>query len=201
MWKSLPKLILASASPRRTALLQQIGIPHIVLAPDFFEQRNPNEEAAAYTLRNAKGKAEAVFQATSEQGLRLILAADTIVVFQGEVLEKPLDRDDARRMLSQLSGCQHEVISALHLILADQNVTAVASDTVRTRVQFRTLRADEIEAYIDLGEPMDKAGSYGAQGVGAAFVEAVHGSYSNVVGLPLAELVGLLEGTLNFKMF
>ncbi|GIX47921.1 MAG: Maf-like protein [Candidatus Tectimicrobiota bacterium] len=183
-----PALILASASPRRQALLRQLHVPFTVVAADIDEGQRPGEAPLAYALRVAQDKARHVVQRFPHA---LVLAADTIVVLDDEVLGKPPDAEAARRMLQRLSGRQHTVITALALHREAPPLALQAA--VETRVRFRTLSAEEIEAYVASGEPLDKAGAYAIQGGAAAFVVALEGCYSNVVGLPLRRTAALLR--------
>ncbi|MGK3144476.1 Maf family protein [Pantoea sp. C2G6] len=180
-------LYLASGSPRRRELLTQLGLSFERIVTDVEEQRQPGEAAETYVRRLAHDKAQA--------GVRLatrdlpVLGADTIVVLNGEVLEKPRDADDARAMLRKLSGHTHQVMTAVALADAWQALDCV----VTTDVTFRTLTATDIDDYIATGEPMDKAGAYGIQGKGGNFVRKINGSYHAVVGLPLVETEELLN--------
>ena len=178
------KIILASESPRRKELLAELGVSFDVVPSGIDEKPWPNEAPASYALRNASDKARAVFGRTGG----VVLAADTIVVCDEHILEKPSDADHARRMLQMLSSRWHEVLTGV-CILADGRETARA---VCTRVQFKALTAAQIDAYVATGEPMDKAGAYAIQGGAAPFIERIDGSYSNVVGLPLEVLKELL---------
>ncbi len=179
-------LVLASQSPRRRELLTQLGVPHEVRPANTDESVLPGEPARDYVLRVAREKARAV------EG-DLVLAADTAVVLRGEVLGKPRDAEDARRMLAALSGTAHEVLTGVCL-RRDAGGTPLELDAVvSTAVRFAPLGAAEIAWYIGTGEPLDKAGAYAIQGAGGAFVLGVEGSVSNVVGLPLAETAELLR--------
>ena len=178
------KIILASESPRRKELLSQLGVSFDVVPSGIDEIPWPSEAPASYALRNASDKARAVFEKTGG----LVLSADTIVVCDEHILEKPADGEHARRMLRMLSGRWHEVLTGV-CILADGRESA---RVVRTRVQFKPLTDQQIDAYVATGEPMDKAGAYAIQGGAAGFIEQVEGSYSNVVGLPLEVLRELL---------
>ncbi|WP_035339400.1 MULTISPECIES: Maf family protein [Dickeya] len=180
-------LYLASASPRRRELLALLDLSFEILRTEVVEQRQPGETPEQYVSRLAQEKAQAGV-AVAPQDLP-VLGADTIVVLNGQVLEKPRDDDDAVRILRALSGQQHQVMTAL--ALADRQHCLV--QRVVTGVQFRALSDDEIRRYIASGEPMDKAGAYGIQGKGGAFVKAIFGSYHAVVGLPLVELIELLS--------
>jgi len=179
-------LILASASPRRRELLASAGFQFEVVVPVIDETPLPGEPPRATVLRLAREKASDV--AAKHPG-HLVLAADTTVVLDGRMMEKPRDGDEARHMLLSLSGRTHEVLTAFALW---QN-NSLHSDVCTTRVTFRSLSQDEIETYVATGEPMDKAGAYGIQSGAAHMVRAIHGSYTNVVGLPLAEIVEFLH--------
>lgn len=180
-------LILASASPRRRALLEQIGLSFRVQPVDVDETPGETEAADLYVLRMAREKALAC-QRLSRYAEALILGADTSVVRDGEIMGKPRDREDARAMLQSLSGRGHEVMTGIALA----GPRAVRERVVTTRVGFRRLGDREIEAYLDSGEPFDKAGGYGIQGLGGIFVDSLKGSYSAVVGLPLDATADLL---------
>jgi septum formation protein len=177
-----PILTLASASPRRRELLAMLGIPCEVRPSHIAEVRVPGESPRAYTERLAREKALGV------PG-RLVLGADTTVLLDDHLLEKPTDAADALRMLRTLQGRTHQVISALALV-AD-GVVRQATDI--TSVTFRPCNDDWLRAYIETGEPMDKAGAYGIQGYGAALVERIEGDYFGVMGLPLRLMLRLLE--------
>lgn len=180
-------LILASASPRRRELLEQIGLRFTVQPVDVDETPRDGEAPDLYVLRMAREKALAC-QRSSGNTHALVLGADTSVVFAGAIMGKPRDRDEARAMLQRLSGHEHEVMTGVALA----GPTAVRERVVTTRVGFRRLMDDEIEAYLDSGEPNDKAGGYGIQGLGGIFVTSLMGSYSAVVGLPLDATAELL---------
>jgi septum formation protein len=177
-----PELVLASRSPRRAELLEAAGIPFTMAPADIDETPAPGEVPLEYVRRMAREKAAAVPGA-------LVLAADTIVLVDGEIMGKPSDRVEAVRMLEALSGREHEVITAVCLRRSEE--TTVACET--TRVQFAPMTAAEISEYVDSGEPMDKAGAYGIQGLASRYAERVEGSYSNVVGLPVALVYRLLR--------
>jgi septum formation protein len=181
-----PRIILASASPRRGELLQQIGLAFRQQHADIDETPRSGETAADFVQRMALEKARAV-HATDTSGLP-VLGADTEVVLDGQPLGKPADAEAARGMLQRLSGRAHEVLSAVALL--DGRETVVLS---RSRVWFKQLEAGEIDAYWASGEPRDKAGGYGIQGLGAVFIERLEGSYSGVMGLPLFETARLLH--------
>lgn len=182
------RLYLASTSPRRREILRAAGIRFTLLrpAPDPPAPRT-SRAPAALAIRHARLKALSALR----PGLSgLVIGVDTIVVLGNAVLGKPADRDEARRVLLRLSGCSHRVISGLAVHDTDNGHTRTASE--ESRVTFRRLDLDEIERYLDTGEPFDKAGAYGIQGRAAAFVSRLEGSYSNVVGLPLTKLMALL---------
>jgi septum formation protein len=184
-------LVLASTSPRRKELLQQIGANFTQLSIDINEDVKSGESAEQYVLRLAKEKAAAGFELLSvgQSANHVILAADTTVVCEGNILAKPDSLSHSKEILKQLSGREHLVMTAIGFHSRDKNLQKV----VTTKVKFRSLSDSEIEAYWHTGEPQDKAGSYGIQGLGAVFVEALEGSYSNVVGLPLCETAQLLN--------
>ena len=176
------RLILASGSPRRAELLTAAGIAFIVQAADIDETPRPGEAAPDYALRLAREKAAGVCGP-------LVLAADTIVVLDGEIMGKPVDAADAIRMLQALSGREHDVITAVSLRRDD--VELFQAET--TRVSFVPLSEAEVREYVASGEPMDKAGAYGIQGLASRYVDRIDGSYSNVVGLPMALVYRLLR--------
>jgi len=178
------KLILASASPRRAALLDAAGYVFEVRAADVDETPLPAEAGASLVARLSKLKARSVRCAADE----VVLAADTTVVCDDEVLNKPQDAADAARMLRRLAGRTHEVYTGVTLRHADAEESLV----VRTTVEFMPLSEGEIAWYVASGEPLGKAGAYGIQGLASRFVTRVDGSYPNVVGLPVAEVAKLL---------
>lgn len=180
-------LILASASPRRSELLTQLGVQFRVHPADIDESVLSGEAPVDYVERMAGEKAARVASLYSQQGVA-VLAADTTVVLDGDVLGKPVDYDDGRAMLSRLSGRAHEVTTAICLVAGGEEL----AQQVTTRVQFACLTPAQCEAYLATDEPWDKAGAYGIQGVAGAFVQRIEGSYSNVVGLPLYETWQLL---------
>lgn len=183
----MPALYLASGSPRRRELLEQIGVPHQRIAGEVDEQVLPGEAAEAYVERLARAKAQAGLR--NLQGAPgCVLGADTSVVLDGRILGKPLDRADALATLSALSGRAHEVLTAVAITDGERCLSRV----VRSRVHFRGLEKAEIEAYWETGEPQDKAGGYAIQGLAAIFVSHLEGSYSAVVGLPVGETAALL---------
>lgn len=183
----MTSLYLASGSPRRQELLTQLGVPFERIVTGIEEKRAEGESAQQYVSRLAREKAQAGV-ANVPRDLP-VLGADTIVILNGEVLEKPRDADHAARMLHKMSGQTHQVMTAV--ALADRQ--HVLDCLVVTEVTFRVLTDDDIAAYIASGEPMDKAGAYGIQGLGGCFVRKINGSYHAVVGLPLVETYELLS--------
>lgn len=175
-----PRIILASESPRRADLLRQIGV-EFELAPSQIQERpHPDEAPPEYITRIARAKVIAVAQRFDEG---LVIGADTVVVLDGDMLGKPRDKAHARRMLRQLSGRRHAVMTGVALY--DIESRREAADFQKTLVKFVRLSDSEIEWYVDTGEPRDKAGAYGIQGLGALFVAEITGNYYNVVGLPI----------------
>lgn len=206
------QLILASGSPRRRELLEGLGFVVKVIPPNIDETQREGEEAENYVKRLARDKVLAVVHRlhaslyseeeshariprttgiTTKDETRWVIGADTVVVLDGEVFEKPRDGHDAFEMLSRLSGSVHEVITGFCLFDIKKNKEGLQA--VRTQVRFKDLSKFEIEKYVELGEGSDKAGSYAAQGVGAYFVETLTGSYTNVVGLPLCQVVEMMQ--------
>lgn len=181
-------LLLASASPRRAELLSAAGFAFDIAPADVDETPRADESPRDYALRVAREKAEAV-AATCRNSGTVVLGADTVVVAGGEVLGKPADAGDARRMLKRLSGAVHTVLTAVVLHQDGRQV----SDVVETRVHLLPLRDSEIEWYIRTGEPEGKAGAYAIQGRAARFIDWIEGSWSNVVGLPVATVYRLLK--------
>jgi septum formation protein len=182
------KLILASASPRRRELLASIGVDFEVLPSNVPEIHEEGEAPEEYVARLSRDKATAV--AGANKG-RWVIAADTTVLLGDQLLEKPVDRADAARMLALIAGRTHTVYTGVTLENAESGYgeTRVAESEVR----MLPLSASDIEWYVGTGEPLDKAGAYAVQGIGAMFIDSVHGSYTNVVGLPLATLFQMLR--------
>jgi septum formation protein len=190
-------LLLASASPRRKELLEQIGVKYITRSMDIDESVLVNEIASDYVQRLALEKAK--------QGLAYskglpVLAADTSVVIGGKILGKPESPQDAISMLTMLSGKQHQVITGVALMRNKGSSQQVESASIITDVYFLELTQQQIQAYVATQEPMDKAGSYGIQGKAAVFVKRIEGSYSNVVGLPL-EQIGMMLHRFNIPIW
>lgn len=180
------KLILASSSPRRVELLKMCGVEFETLPSQFDEESVSSSTPRELVEKLSYEKAALV------SGLRpdaYVLGADTVVVFNNTVLGKPRDRDDAIRILSLLQGNEHQVWSAFTIIGNFGHHT----EAVMTKVVFAPLTEKEISAYVDTHEPMDKAGAYGAQGIGATFISKIEGSYTNVIGLPVVEVIAALK--------
>jgi len=188
-FRSLAPFILASASPRRREMLATIGLKFEVDAAETDEQVLTGELPEAFVLRVAKDKALLV--ADRHPGT-WVLAADTAVVLDGKILGKPADAEDAVSMLQRLAGRDHEVWTGFYLYQAGSKHHICRA--VKTDVQFADLSEQLIKAYVQSGDPLDKAGSYGIQSLGGFMVRAIHGSYSNVVGLPLAEVIAEMTG-------
>ncbi len=203
--KSKPKLVLGSSSPRRRDLLNAVGLSYSVLKPETPEVPLPGELPEAYARRNALEKAawvvdHVVADDKREPGI-IVISADTIVVLDDKILEKPVDAAHAKAMLQGLSGRWHTVISGVTLQSAYGPKAQIDTFAVHTRVLIKSLSTAEIESYVHTGEPLDKAGGYAAQGIGSYMVERIEGSYANVVGLPIAEVVQALEQTFGFTIW
>ncbi|MDP1932783.1 MAG: Maf family protein [Gammaproteobacteria bacterium] len=181
-------VVLASASPRRRELLEQIGVRYEIAEHTISEVANPGESPTAFVRRLALEKAQSA-QALLPGHLWPVLGADTIVVYDQHILGKPVDKADALRMWALLSGREHHVYSAVALSLGQESAVLMST----TRVRFRQLTEQECESYWSSGEPAGKAGAYAIQGLGALFVEKLVGSYSGVVGLPIFETAELLQ--------
>jgi septum formation protein len=181
----VPQLVLASASPRRAALLTQLGIAFVVKPTDVDETRLPDEPIDVMVRRLALAKASA---AAHGEALP-VLGADTAVTLDGEMLGKPTDRTEGIGMLKRLSARTHDVLTAIAVVRG----TRAESRVSRSRVTFRAIDAAEAARYWESGEASDKAGGYGIQGIGGIFAERIEGSYSGIVGLPLAETDALLQ--------
>lgn len=183
-----PLLVLASSSPRRQQLLRQLGREFAVVRPDIEEKRRPNEDVITYVRRNALEKAERV---APQFPRSIVISADTVVALNDDILEKPADAADAESMLTRLSGTTHQVFTGLCVMRIEPQARILIH--AESRIQFRKLSLREIRAYVQTGEPMDKAGAYGAQGDGGKFIKQVQGSLTNVVGLPMNELTEILK--------
>lgn len=180
-------LLLASGSPRRAEILRAVGWEFEAIPANIDETRYPAEDARTYALRLAGEKALSV--AENAKPGKLVLGADTIVVLENEILGKPIDESDARHMLGRLAGNFHEVITAI--ALARSGDKDYLSDHESTRVRFATMTPHEIDSYVRTGEPLDKAGAYGAQGYAALFIDRIEGDYWNIIGLPVRLLYRL----------
>lgn len=189
--QDLPSLYLASQSPRRRELLQQIGVSHEVVSAQVTEVPRTQESPSDYVQRLAREKAEAGLATVKRSALvpKPVLGADTIVVINNEILEKPESPEHAAEMLRKLAGTTHQVMTAVALISDSQCEIKLSV----TDVVFRALSEPEIAAYWASGEPCDKAGGYAIQGLGAVFVQEIRGSYTGVVGLPIEKTVLLLD--------
>jgi septum formation protein len=182
-------IVLASASERRSRLLDQIGVAHACVAADVDESQRRGENPVAYVQRLAREKAAAVVARLEDQPGQPVLAADTTVVLQGRIYGKPVDEADCIAMLSALAGRTHEVLTAIALSHAGSLREALCT----SRVTFRDIGTEECRRYWASGEPAGKAGGYAIQGLGAVFVSRLDGSFSGVMGLPLFETAALLD--------
>lgn len=208
-----PSLILGSSSPRRLQLLEAMQLKFGVVKPLTEERPRPGEAALAYALRNAAekgewteaqfrlGKLDAELREGREQAI--ILSADTIVVLDGAIIEKPINIADAEQILARLSGRSHTVISGVSLLQVERTRGVVLTEqfAVETQVWFKQLSAHEIASYVASGEPMDKAGAYAMQGLGSFLVTRIEGSYSNVIGLPVAEVIEKLASRFAYSIW
>lgn len=184
---TLPKLLLASASPRRAEILTSVGWEFEKQTADIDESHLENEKPEDYVQRLAREKAEAV---ASNYKNRVVLGADTIVLINGKIVGKPKNLDEAREMLETLSGNWHEVLTGIAVIENNQ----AKIDFQRTKVKFAEMSAAEIEFLVEEGEPLDKAGAYAVQAQAALFIEKIEGDYWNVVGLPVSLVYRLVNG-------
>jgi septum formation protein len=181
------RLVLASSSPRRSEILKAAQIDFEVIFPENIKEEEISYDPVSHVLELSRKKAESVFEKVKDG---LILGADTIVVLDGEILGKPKDPEDAFRILKKLSGKEHKVYTGITLL--DKKNGEILSDYQLTKVKFNQLKDKEIEDYIKTGEPLDKAGAYGIQGMGNFLVEKIEGDLDNVIGLPLKKLKELL---------
>jgi septum formation protein len=193
---TLPQILLASASPRRSELLRQIGVAHAVRPVDVDESVRAGEAPSRYVIRLAETKAAALWDRLSARERGPVLAADTTVALEGEIFGKPADLDEARAMLGRLSGRTHEV----HTAVAIRHEGGAAAKLSSSSVSLRELTRDEIDAYWATGEPADKAGGYAVQGRAAVFIRHIAGSYSGIMGLPLFETWELLAPVLGLTV-
>jgi septum formation protein len=186
------KLILASSSPRRAQILRDAGFDFTIQPANVDESLAPGEAVEAYVARIAQAKAHAVAgRALADGTPAIVIAADTVVLAGKQILPKPKDADDARRMLRLLNATTHEVLTGLFVIRAYDGISFAHLE--RTRVEFTRISDIDIDAYIQTKEPFDKAGAYGIQGIGGRFVRKVDGCYFNVMGLPLSRLWEILR--------
>jgi len=184
----MTKLILASASPRRAALLSRLGLPFETMPSNVSEILNAPLPPEQHVLEIAKRKTQAIASVSQNA---IVIGADTVVSIDNTILEKPKDEDHATQMLTQLSGKTHQVLTGL--VLTNTNTSQTLTEVVTSHVTMRTLTAQDIQRYVATGDPLDKAGAYAAQGLSAIFVTAISGCFYNVVGLPLTTLWTLLE--------
>lgn len=191
------EIVLASSSPRRKDILESVGLEFSVISPEVDETPLSGEPPEDYAQRLSAEKALWVSGGCAED--TIVIGADTVVVLDNDILGKPSDENDARAMLQKISGREHRVITAFSVVRAHSEL--LHSEIVETLVTVKNLAAPEIEGYIMTGEPMDKAGAYGIQGVGAFMVKEITGSYTNVVGLPLPELLEVLKSQGLFNIF
>jgi len=191
------RIVLASSSPRRKELLERLGIDFKVIPSLVDEVPLQGESPEDFALRVSTEKA--LFVAGNLKGDCVIIGADTIVVVDGEILGKPRNKEEAESMLERISGREHRVITAFSIVKPKAQLLHRAS--VESRVRIKALAPWEIEGYIKTEEPMDKAGAYGAQGIGAFIIEEIYGSYTNVIGLPLSQLVDALTKLGILKLF
>ncbi len=186
------KLVLASSSPRRAQILRDAGFDFTIQPANVDESLAPGEAVEAYVARIAQAKAHAVAgRALADGTPAIVIAADTVVLADKQILPKPKDADDARRMLRLLNATTHEVLTGLFVIRAYDGISFAHLE--RTRVEFNRISDLDIDAYIQTKEPFDKAGAYGIQGIGGRFVRKVDGCYFNVMGLPLSRLWEILR--------
>ena len=184
-----PQIILASASSRRRQLLSQLGLEFTVALQNIDEIQHPGEVPIDFVRRMAVEKVQAAQAALTDEATSLVIGGDTVVVFKGSVLGQPEDKEDGLRMLCLLSGKAHSVLTAVVVATLDKKRVSVSE----SKVKICRISEQEAEAYWQSREPVDKAGAYGIQGLGAVFVKTLHGSYSGVMGLPLYETAKLLS--------
>jgi septum formation protein len=182
-------IILASGSPRRAELLNGAGIDHTVVEPDLHEDITRFDDPGEAVETLSREKAEAVAGKLHEPSI--VIAADTVVYLEGDILVKPRDREEAIAMLTRLQGNDHTVLTGIAVL--DTGTGNAVSDVIATKITLRSLTPEEVERYVDSQKPFDKAGAYAIQGVGATFTERIVGEYSNVVGLPMCRLTEILR--------
>lgn len=192
-----PAIVLATSSPRRIELLRKLGLEFNVVPPIVEEKHIKGESPLDFAIRASREKALSV--SSKLNGDYIVIGADTIVVIDKEILGKPRDETEAKLMLLRLSGREHRVITGISIVKPKKEV--LYNKCVESKVKFRSLAPWEVEGYIKTMEPMDKAGGYGVQGIGAFMIEEIHGSYTNVVGLPLSHLTDALTKLDILKLF
>jgi len=190
------QIVLASQSPRRSELLKQLGLDFVIKTSDVDESNSRGLKASELVQHLAFEKARVVAEDSSLNRETIVIGADTVVVREGTILGKPRDKEDAFNMLKSLSGSWHEVMTGVAVI--DINSFRYDKSIETTRVKMKELKDDVINAYIDSGEPLDKAGAYGIQGLGAVLIDRIEGCYFNVVGLPISKLCDVLK---NFEVY
>ena len=183
------KLVLASSSPRREKLFRKLGLDFNIISPNVIEVPANGESPVGYVLRISLEKALTVGAALEHK--HIVIGADTIVVCDGVILGKPEDEEHAKSMLERLSGRYHEVMTGLSIVKSKSEIMHI--EHVKSMVKLKSLNQDEIEEYVNTKEPLDKAGGYAAQGIGAFMIEEIQGSFTNVVGLPLSNLSNALK--------
>jgi septum formation protein len=183
------KFVLASSSPRREKLLRKLGLDFRIISPNVIEKHTNAESPDEYVLRVSLKKALTV--AATLEHKHIVIGADTIVVCDGCILGKPKDEEEAKSMLMRLSGRYHQVMTGLSIVKSKSEI--MHAENVESMVRFRSLNPHEIEEYVDTKEPLDKAGAYAAQGIGAFMIEEIQGSFTNIVGLPLSSLSNALK--------
>jgi septum formation protein len=183
------KFVLASSSPRREKLFRKLGLDFSIISPNVVEKHINGESPVEYVLRISLEKALSV--AATLKHKHIVIGADTIVVCNGEMLGKPKDEEEAKSMLMRLSGRYHQVMTGLSIVKSKSEIMHI--ENVKSMVKFKSLNPHEIEEYVKTKEPLDKAGGYAAQGIGAFMIEEIQGSFTNIVGLPLSSLSNALK--------
>ncbi len=201
-----PTIVLGSSSPRRKDLLSVLGLTYHVVKPETPELVQPGEAPVSYVQRNSLEKCDWVCNHLAQKKTpaangNIVICADTIVVLGSKILEKPLNAAHATEMLRSLSGTSHTVYTGVRLRSVHTGKDRTSDFVTATKVRIKKLSEQEIKSYIQTGEPLDKAGGYAAQGIGSYMVEGIEGSYTNVVGLPVAELVQCLEKDFSFSIW
>lgn len=191
----MKKIILASKSPRRSDLLEKYGIDFTISSKEIKEYDYNRDQPKEYSMSLAFQKA---YQVALENQEEIVIGADTIISFRGEILEKPKDKKDAYKMLEKLSGNKHQVITGLAVVNLEDSIKVVGYE--KTSVYFKDLEDETIKSYIKTGEPYGKAGSYAIQGIGGLLVDKIEGSYDNIVGLPVNKLEDILKTYFNMKI-